>query len=87
MIACVLAQSISHVRLFATPWPVDHQASLSIEFSRQENWSRLPFPDLGDQLNAGTEPMSPMSSALAGIFFIIGTPGESFHDYIFQIYK
>ena len=26
----------SHVQLFVTPWFVVHQASLSIEFSRQE---------------------------------------------------
>ena len=87
MIACVLTQSISHVGLFATPWTVDHQAPLSIEFSRQENWSGLPFPAPGDQLKSGTEPMSPVSPALASIFFTIGTPRESSHDYIFQIYK
>ena len=28
----------------ATPWTVAHQASLSMEFSRQEYWSGLPFP-------------------------------------------
>ena len=28
----------------ATPWTVASQASLSMEFSRQEYWSRLPFP-------------------------------------------
>ena len=27
-----------------TPWTVAHQATLSLEFSRQEYWSRLPFP-------------------------------------------
>ena len=37
---CVL----SRVRLFATPWTVAHQASLSMGFSRQEYWSGLPFP-------------------------------------------
>ena len=32
--------ALSHVcRLFATPWTVAHQASLSLEFSRQEYWS------------------------------------------------
>ena len=35
---------LSRVRLFATPWTVDYQASLSMEFSRQEYWSGLPFP-------------------------------------------
>ena len=26
------------------PWTLAHQAPLSMEFSRQEYWSRLPFP-------------------------------------------
>ena len=30
--------------LFATPWTVAYKAPLSMEFSRQEYWSRLPFP-------------------------------------------
>ena len=29
----------SHVQLFVTPWTVDHQAPLSMGFSRQEYWS------------------------------------------------
>ena len=37
---CVL----NHVQLFATPWTVAHQASLSVAFPRQEYWSWLPFP-------------------------------------------
>ena len=36
--------SLSHVWLFANPWTVAHQAPLSMEFSRQEYWSGLPFP-------------------------------------------
>ena len=45
---CVL----SHVQLFVAPWIVAHQSPLSMRFSRQENWSVLPFPspeDLPDQ--------------------------------------
>ena len=34
----------SHVQLFATPWTVACQASLSMGFSRQEHWSGLPCP-------------------------------------------
>ena len=34
----------SCVRLFATPWTAAYQVSLSMEFSRQEYWSGLPFP-------------------------------------------
>ena len=37
--ACML----SHVLLFMTPWTVACQAPLSMEFSRQEYWSELPF--------------------------------------------
>ena len=35
--------SLSCVRLFATPWTVAYQAPPSMGFSRQEYWSRLPF--------------------------------------------
>ena len=35
--------SLSHVRLFATPWTAAHQAPLSMGSSRQEYWSGLPF--------------------------------------------
>ena len=31
-----------------TPWTLAHQAALSTGFSRQEYWSGLPFPPLGD---------------------------------------
>ena len=41
-------QSLSRVQLFATPWSVALQASLSMEFSRQEFWTGLTFPSLGD---------------------------------------
>ena len=37
-------KSLSCVWLFATPWTVVHQAPPSMEFSRQEYWSGLPFP-------------------------------------------
>ena len=54
---------LSCVRLFATPWTVAHQAPLSMEFSRQECWSGLPFPSPGNLPNPGTEPESPASPA------------------------
>ena len=43
-------KSLSRVRLFATPWTIAHQAPPSMGFSRQECWSRLPFPSPGAQL-------------------------------------
>ena len=50
MCACVLS-CFSHVWLFVILWTVAHQASLSMEFSRQEYWSGLPFPSPGDLHN------------------------------------
>ena len=43
LVAAVVV-SLSHAQLFATPWTVARRAPLSMEFSRQEYWSRLPFP-------------------------------------------
>ena len=47
-----------------TPWTLAHQAPLSVEFSRQEYQSGLPFPSAGDLPDPGIEPMSPVSPAL-----------------------
>ena len=70
---CVL----SRVWLFATPWlMLAHKAPLYTDFSRQEYQRRLPFPSPGDLSNAGTEPMSPASAALAGRFFTTLPPGK-----------
>ena len=57
--------SLSHVQLFATPWKVAHQAPLSVEFSRQEYWSGLPFPSPGDLSNPGIKPGSPSLQAVS----------------------
>ena len=56
-------KSLSRVRLFATTWTVAYQAPQSMEFSRQEYWSRLPFPSPGDLPNPGIEPGSPTLQA------------------------
>ena len=54
MYVCVLQLCVT----FVTPWTVDHQAPLSMEFSRQEYWSELPVPSPGDLPNPGIKPMS-----------------------------
>ena len=41
-----------------------------MEFSKQEYWSRLPFPPPRDLPDPGTEPVSPASPELAGKFFL-----------------
>ena len=56
-------KSLSHVRLFVTPWTVAYQAPPSVGFSRQEYWGGLPFPSPGDLPNPGIEPGSPAVQA------------------------
>ena len=61
IIYCIQHSSVcvlSHVQLFATSWTVAHQAPLSMEFSRQENWSGVPFPSPGELPSPGIEPLS-----------------------------
>ena len=45
------------------PRTVACQAPLSMGFSRQENWSGLPFPSPGDLLDPGIKPGSPALQA------------------------
>ena len=56
-------KSLSLVWLFATPWTVAYKAPLSMEFSRQEYWSGLPFPSPGDHPDPGIEPGFPTLQA------------------------
>ena len=49
---------------FATPWTVSHQDPLSMDFSRPEYWSGLPFPPPGDLPDLEMEPEPLMSPEL-----------------------
>ena len=60
---------LSGAQLSATPWTVALQASLTMEFSRQEYWSGFAFPTPGDLPNPGIKPKSLVSPALASGFF------------------
>ena len=60
-----------------TPGTIAWQAHLSMEFPRQEYWSRLPFPPPEDLPDPGIEPTSP---ALAGRF-LTTEPGKSYGIY------
>ena len=75
---CVCARVLDHVRLFATPQTVDHQASLLMEFCRQEYWNRQPFPSPEDLPYPRIKPTSPVSPALAGRFFTNEPPGKTY---------
>ena len=56
-------KSLSRVRLFVTPWTAAYQATPSMEFSRQEYWSGLPFPSPGDLPDPGIKLRSPALQA------------------------
>ena len=55
---CVCTQLLSCAQLFASPWTVARQDPLSMEFSRQEYSSGLPFPTPGDLPDPGIKPES-----------------------------
>ena len=65
------ASCFSHVQLFVTLCAGAHQASLSMEFPRQQ------CPPPGDLPNPGIEPMSVVSPALVGEFFITSATWEA----------
>ena len=67
---------VSHVQLFATPWTVGQQASLSMGVFRQEYWSGFPHPPPGDLPDPGIKPSSLSAPALAGRFLTTGLPGK-----------
>ena len=63
---CLCAQSLSSVQLVVTPWGVACKAPVSLEFSRSEYWSGLPFPTTGDPPDPEIEPMFLASPAVKG---------------------
>ena len=63
------------IPLFVTTWTVACQSLSSMGFSRQEYWSRLPFPSPGYLPDPGIEPASLLSPALTGGFLPLAPPG------------
>ena len=76
MHACMHAQLLSHVQLFAAPWTIAHQAHLSMEFSRQEYWSGLLFPPPEDLPDLGLKPTAPVFPELASRIFTAEPAGK-----------
>ena len=60
-------------RLSATPWTAVNKAPLSMEFSRPEYWSGLPFPPPGGLSDPGIKPRSP--ALQASIFYHLSHQG------------
>ena len=75
----------SHVQLFTTVWTVACQAPLSMGFSRQKYWSRLPRSLPGDFPDPGIEPASLMSPALVGRFFTTSVTGKAHKTIVMDI--
>ena len=69
------ANVLSQVRLFET-----QQASLSVGFSRQEQWSGLPRPPPGDLPDLGNEPAFPVSPALQADSLLLSHQGSLTED-------
>ena len=63
-----LLKLLNRVWLFATPWTIGSRVPLSMEFSRQEYWSRQPFHSPEDLLNPRIKLGSP---ALQADFFFL----------------
>ena len=72
----LLLSRFSHARLFVTLWTVAYQAPLAMGFSRQEYWSALPCPPLGDLPDPGIELMALKSPTLAGVYLPLVPPGK-----------
>ena len=70
---CVHAKCVSCARLFATLWTVACQSPLSMGFSRQEYWNRLPSPPPGHLPDPGIKLKSLMPPVLSGGFFNTST--------------
>ena len=72
--ACVCAKSLQSCLTLCDPMDCSPPgSSLSVEFSRQEYWSGLPFPPPGELPDPGVQASSP---ELAGGFFTTEPPGK-----------
>ena len=69
----VRAKQLQSCPTLCDPMEVALQVPLSMEFSRQEYWSVLPFRPPGDLPQTGIKPMSLTSLALGGGFFTTST--------------
>ena len=68
-------KSLSHVRLFVTPWTAAHEAPPSMAFARQEYWSGVPLPS----------PRDPWDNIKCTNNQIIGVPEEEEKKKVYEI--
>ena len=74
VLCCLVAQSCL---IFAIPWTVTCQASLSVGFCRQEYWSGLPFPPPQYLPDPGIKPASPELTGELSTLSYLGMPCNS----------
>ena len=67
-------KSLTRVQLSVIPRTVAYQAPPSMEFSRQEYWSGLPFPSPGDLPDLGIKPRYPALQADSLLTELQGKP-------------
>ena len=75
----IMLSHVSHAGLSVTSWTVGRQAPLSMDFSRQEYWSGLPFPSPGDLPDPGIEPESPYLRHWQAGSLPLAPPGKLWH--------
>ena len=66
-------------------WTVARQAPLSMRSSRQEYWSRLPFPPPGDLYDSGIKPRPAVSSALQADSLPLGHQESPYKGYLEEV--
>ena len=74
---CVFVKLLQSCPTLCDPMDCSLSDPLSMWFSRQEYWSWLPWPPLGDLPKPGIEPLSLTLAVMAGILFTTSTTGEA----------
>jgi len=69
---------LSCVWFFVALWTAAHQVPLSVELSKQQYWSWLPFPTPGDLPDPGIDPVS-WVSCMGSRLFTPSATGEAQH--------
>ena len=80
----VVVESLSQDWVFVTPWTIACHAPLSVKFPRQEYWSGLPLPSLGDLPEPGIKIASP---TLTGRFFTTDWATREAQDIPYNLLK
>ena len=63
----LLLSLFSRVQLLTTPWTQANQIPLPMGFSKQEYWSRLPYPSPRDLLNSRVKTMHQIKVTQLGL--------------------